>query len=327
MRRALITGITGQDGSYLAELLLSKGYDVHGIVRRVAIEDPTHRFWRIRHLLKTISLHAGSLESYASLFGIVDRVQPDECYHLAAQSFVSQSFEDAFSAISIDTTGTHFLLDALRLRAPECRFYFAGTSEMFGNAKETPQNEQTTFYPRSAYGISKLAGYHLTRNYRETFSMHASSGILFNHESPRRGFEFLTRKVAIGVARIKLGLADNLVLGNLDARRDWGFAGDFVKAMWLMLQQDNPGDYVVATGLAHSVGELIEVAFSHAGLDWRTYVKTDEALYRPTEAHDLVGNAAKASEDLGWKPAVGFHDLITSMVDADIQALSTGTSR
>jgi GDPmannose 4,6-dehydratase len=325
MQKALITGITGQDGSYLAELLLAKGYEVHGIVRRVAIEDPVHRFWRIRHILDKLTLHAGSLESYASLFNIVDRVKPNECYHLAAQSFVSQSFEDSFSTIHIDTNGTHFLLDAIRNRSPQCRFYFAGTSEMFGKAQQKPQNEQTPFYPRSAYGIAKLAGYHLTRNYREAFSLHASSGILFNHESPRRGFEFVTRKVAVGVAKIKLGLANSLSLGNLDARRDWGFAGDYVRAMWLMLQRDVPGDYVVATGKGHTVKELVDAAFSHVGLDWHEYVRVDESLYRPGEVHELVGDAGKASKDLGWRPTVAFRELITSMVDAEIETVSCDT--
>src|SRR3972149_9637204 len=236
-KRALIAGITGQDGSYLAEFLLEKGYEVHGIVRRVAIEDPEHRLWRIRHILDKITLHAASMESYASIFKVVDKVRPGECYHLSAQSFVTYSFEDEFSTINTNINGTHFVLAALKDIAPHCKFYFAASSEMFGNAKETPQNENTAFYPRSSYGISKVAGFHLTRNYREAYNLYALNGILFNHESPRRGFEFVTRKVTNTVAKIKLGLAKELRLGNLEAKRDWGFAGDYVKAMWLMLQQ------------------------------------------------------------------------------------------
>jgi len=247
-KRALITGITGQDGSYLAEFFLEKGYEVHGIVRRVAIEDPEHRLWRIRHIIDKIVLHAASMESYASIFNVVDKLRPDECYHLAAQSFVSYSFEDEFSTINTNINGTHFVLSAIKEKAPECKFYFAGSSEMFGLAKETPQNENTPFHPRSPYGISKVAGFDLTRNYREAYNLFACSGILFNHESPRRGFEFVTRKISNAVAKIKLGLSNELKLGNLEAKRDWGYAGDYVKAMWLMLQEDKPDDYVIATG-------------------------------------------------------------------------------
>ena len=233
MKKALITGITGQDGSYLAELLLARGYEVHGIVRRVAIEDPEHRLWRIRHILDKLILHAGSLESFASVFNAVDKVRPDEIYHLAAQSFVSYSFEDEFSTIGTNVNGTHYMLAAMKERVPHCRFYFAASSEMFGNATETPQNENTSFHPRSAYGISKVAGFHLTTNYRQAYDLYAVSGICFNHESPRRGFEFVSRKVTNTVAKIKLGLEKQLVLGNLDARRDWGYASDYVTAMWL----------------------------------------------------------------------------------------------
>jgi GDPmannose 4,6-dehydratase len=321
MKKALITGITGQDGGYLAELLLSKGYEVHGIVRRVAIEDPEHRLWRLRHLLDRIVLHPASMESFASIFNVIDKVRPDECYHLAAQSFVSYSFEDEFSTVTTNINGTHFVLAAIKDRAPDCRFYFAASSEMFGNARETPQNENTPFLPRSPYGISKVAGFHLTRNYREAYKLFALSGILFNHESPRRGLEFVTRKVTNAVAKIKLGLAKELKLGNLEAKRDWGFAGDYVKAMWLMLQQDIPDDYVIATGETHSVKELVEVAFSHAGLDWKDYVIIDEMLYRPAEIYELRGDFSKAKKKFGWEPALSFKELIQVMVDSDLQML------
>jgi len=321
LRRALITGITGQDGSYLAEFLLGEGYEVHGIVRRVAIEDPEQRLWRIRHLLDRLHIHAGSLESYASIFKVVERVQPDECYHLSAQSFVSYSFEDEFSTINTNINGTHFVLAALKDASPGCRFYFAGSSEMFGNATESPQSEKTPFNPRSPYGISKVAGFHLTRNYREAYGLFALSGILFNHESPRRGLEFVTRKVTRTAARIKLGLAKELRLGNLEARRDWGYAGDYVKAMWLMLQQEEPSDYVVATGETHSVKELVETSFSYLDLDWREHVVVDEALYRPAEIFELRGDSNRARRVLGWEPQVGFRELVRMMVDADLQEL------
>jgi len=321
MKRALITGITGQDGVYLAELLLSKGYEVHGIVRRVAIEDPEHRLWRLRHIMDKIILHPASMESYASIFNVAHKVKPDECYHLAAQSFVSYSFEDEFSTVATNINGTHYVLSAIKDRAPYCKFYFAASSEMFGNAKETPQNENTPFYPRSPYGISKVAGFHLTRNYREAYNLYALSGILFNHESPRRGLEFVTRKVTSAVAKIKLGLAKELRLGNLEAKRDWGYAGDYVQAMWLMLQQDEPEDYVVATGETHSIRELVELAFSYVGLDWKDYVIVDEILYRPAEIYELRGDFSKAKEKLGWKPAVSFKELIQMMMDSDLEAL------
>ncbi len=321
MKRALITGITGQDGSYLAEFLLAQGYEVHGIVRRVAIEDPEQRLWRIRHLLDRVHIHAGSLESYASIFKVIERIQPDECYHLSAQSFVSYSFEDEFSTINTNINGTHFVLAALKDAAPGCRFYFAGSSEMFGNALESPQNEKTPFNPRSPYGISKVAGFHLTRNYREAYGLFALSGILFNHESPRRGLEFVTRKVTRTAARIKLGLAKELRLGNLDARRDWGYAGDYVKAMWLMLQHEEPSDYVIATGETHSVRELVQICFSHLDLDWREHVVVDEALYRPAEIFELRGDSHRARRLLGWEPQVGFQELVQMMVEADLQAL------
>ena len=328
MKKALISGITGQDGSYLAEFLLEKGVEVHGIVRRVAIEDPEHRLWRIRHLLDDITIHAASLESFPSLFRVFNLVKPDECYHLAAQSFVGYSFDDEFSTFQSNINGTHHMLAALRECTPDCRFYFAATSEMFGKVKTVPQDEETPFHPRSAYGISKVAGYHLTRNYREAYKLHASCGILYNHESPRRGFEFVTRKIASQVAKIKLGLADKLSLGNLDAKRDWGHAKEYVQAMWLMLQQDEPDDFVVATGETHSVREFVEASFAHVGLDYEQYLKIDSRLIRPAEVELLVGNAARAREKLGWEPGIGFRDLVAEMVDADLKMLShepTGT--
>jgi len=267
---ALITGITGQDGSYLAELLLSKGYKVHGIVRRVALEDETHRLWRIRHILKDVTLHAGSLESYASLFNIILKIKPDEVYHLGAQSYVGYSFEDEYSTFNINLNGTHYVLSAVKeFAASKVRFYFAASSEMFGKIKESPQNEETSFHPRSSYGISKVTGFYLTRNYREAYKLHASNGILFNHESPRRGFEFVTRKISSAVARIKKGLQKKLKLGNIQAKRDWGHAKDYVEAMWLMLQQDVPGDYVIGTGKEHTVEDFAKKAFGHVVLNYK----------------------------------------------------------
>ena len=321
-KKALITGITGQDGSYLAEFLLEKGYEVHGIVRRVAIEDPEHRLWRIRHILDKLILHPGSLESYASIFKIVEKIKPDECYHLAAQSFVSYSFEDEFSTINTNINGTHYVLSAIKEKAPECKFYFAGSSEMFGLVKETPQNENTPFHPRSPYGISKVAGFDLTRNYREAYNLFACSGILFNHESPRRGYEFVTRKISNTVAEIKLGLSKKLTLGNLEAKRDWGFAGDYVKAMWLMLQQDKPDDYVIATGETHSVKEFAEMAFGHVDLNYQDYLNSDEIFYRPAEVHLLKGDYSKSKKILSWEPKVQFKELVQMMVDADLKYLS-----
>lgn len=321
-RRALITGITGQDGSYLAELLLSKGYYVHGMVRRVALEDPEHRLWRLRHIIKDITLHPASLESYASMFKIVEKVKPNEFYHLAAQSFVSYSFEDEFSTINTNINGAHFALSAIREKAPKCRFYFAGSSEMFGHAKEVPQTETTQFHPRSPYGISKVAGFDLTRNYREAYELFACNGILFNHESPRRGFEFVTRKITHGVARIKKGLSKEVRLGNLEAKRDWGFAGDYVEAMWLMLQAKAPDDYVIATGETHTVKEFAETAFSCVGLDWKKYVKMDKNLFRPAEVNVLCGDYSKARKKLGWKPRVKFKELVKMMVNEDMKIIS-----
>ena len=320
-RKALITGITGQDGSYLAELLLSKGYEVHGLVRRVALEDPEHRLSRITPIQDDLSLHAASLESYASIHRVIDEVRPDECYHLAAQSFVSYSFDDEFSTFNTNINGTHFLLAAVRNLAPECRFYFAGSSEQFGKADEAPQKETTRFHPRSTYGISKVAGYDLSRNYREAYGMHVSSGILFNHESPRRGFEFVTRKISSGVARIVAGKATSLHLGNLTAKRDWGHAKEYVEAMWFMLQQAAPDDYVIATGETHSVREFAELAFACIGLDYREYVVTEQSLYRPAEVTLLLGDPSKAREQLKWRHKSTFKELVFEMVSSDCRAL------
>jgi GDPmannose 4,6-dehydratase len=324
MKKALITGITGQDGSYLSEQLLDQGYEVHGIVRRVALEDPARRFTRVAHLLDRITLHPASLESYASVFHILSREKFDECYHLAAQSFVAESFADGFSTMNTNINGTHHMLAALRELQPRCRFYFAGSSEMFGKVREVPQNEATSFHPRSPYGISKVAGFDLTRNYREAYGMFCVSGILFNHESPRRGFEFVTRKITSTVARIKFGMANELLLGNLNARRDWGHAKDYVRAMHLILQQDEPNDYVVATGETHTVREFCERAFSRAGLDWERYVKVDKRFYRPAEVDLLIGDASLARNRLGWKLQYKFSDLVDEMVDADLDAVAEG---
>ena len=321
MKRALITGITGQDGSYLAELLLEKGYEVHGLVRRVAIEDPEHRLWRILHLKDRLKLHAASLESLPSIYRVFQAVKPDECYHLAAQSFVAYSFEDEFSTLNANINGTHHVLAALRDCAPNCRFYFAASSEMFGKVAQMPQNELTPFHPRSAYGISKVAGFHLTRNYREAYGVKASSGILYNHESPRRGFEFVTRKITSHAARIKLGLAKELRLGNLESRRDWGHAREYVRAMWLMLQQDEPEDYVIATGEQHSVREFVETAFSRLGLNYHDHVIIDPQLLRPADVETLLGDAAKARRKLRWSCQVKFKELVHEMVEADLRLL------
>jgi GDPmannose 4,6-dehydratase len=319
MKRALISGITGQDGSYLAELLLEQGYEVHGLVRRVALEDPSHRLSRLTYILDRIHLHSASLESFPSLYTAVQQIQPDELYHLAAQSFVSYSFEDAFSTFRSNIDGTHFMLESVRQCAPRCKIYYAASSEMFGNPAESPQWERTPFWPRSPYGVSKLTGFHLARNYREAYGLFVSSGILFNHESPRRGFEFVTRKVTSYVARIKLGLAKELPLGNLEARRDWGHAQDFVRAIHLMLQQEKPDDYVIATGQTHSVRDLCKLAFECAGLDYRDHVISRPEFYRPAEVHVLQGDASKARTALGWEPTCDFRQLVEMMVKHDLE--------
>ena len=319
---ALITGITGQDGSYLAELLLAKGYKVHGIVRRVALEDEAHRIWRIRHILDDIILHAASLESYASIFKIVQKIKPDEVYHLAAQSYVTYSFEDEFSTLNTNINGTHYILSAAKEFNKNLKFYFAGSSEMFGKVKQIPQDESTPFHPRSPYGISKTAGHYLTRNYREAYKLHASTGILFNHESPRRGFEFVSRKISFAVARIKKGLQKKLKLGNMKSKRDWGHAQDYVKAMWSMVQQETPGDYVVGTGIEHSVEDFAKKAFAHVGLNYKDYVVIDSNLIRPAEVETLLANYSKAKKILKWKPKISFDDLVISMVESDLEYIT-----
>ena len=317
-KRALITGITGQDGSYLAELLLGKGYEVHGLVRRSS----TWGIDRIEHIAGELDLIDGDMSDQASLLDAVADAAPDEVYNLAAQSFVGSSWRQAVYTGDVDALGVTRILEAVRRVAPKARFYEAASSEMFGEVAETPQTENTPFRPRSPYGVAKCYAFYITVNYRESYGMHASNGILFNHESPRRGLEFVTRKITDGVARIKLGLAEELRLGNLDAKRDWGFAGDYVEAMWLMLQQDAPGDYVVATGETHTVREFCEIAFEHAGLDWQEYVKVDERFIRPAEVDLLLGSPAKAKRVLGWEPRVNFQGLAKMMVDADLERLS-----
>jgi len=319
-KRALITGITGQDGSYLAELLLDKGYEVFGAIRRAS----TTNYWRIEHLLDRITLKPGDLLDQLSLIRLIDDIKPDEFYNLAAMSFVPASWDQPMLTGEFNSQGVTRCLEAVRQVNPKVKFYQASSSEMFGKVREVPQTELTPFYPRSPYGVSKVFAHYITVNYRESYDLFAVSGILFNHESPRRGLEFVTRKVTDGVARIKLGLADSIGLGNLDAKRDWGFAGDYVRAMWLMLQQDQADDYVVATGETHSVRDLVEVAFGHVGLDWQKHVKQDPRFLRPAEVDLLVGDPTKAKSALGWKPDVHFKQLVTMMVDADLERLSKG---
>lgn len=318
MKRALITGITGQDGSYLAEFLLNMGYDVHGTVRRTDLEDPEHRMWRLRDTLDRINIHVASLESYTSLSNIISGVNPDELYHLAAQSFVSYSFEGESHTLNTNINGTYHLLSVLKQASPQCRVYFAGSSEMFGQAEEVPQTEKTPFHPRSCYGLSKVAGYHMIRHYRESLNAFAVSGILFNHESPRRGYEYVTRKISSHVARIKLNKERELRLGNLEARRDWGHAKDYVRAMWLMLQQDQPDDYVVSTGELHSVREFAEMAFAAVDLNYADYVLVDPNFYRPSEIKPLVGDPSKARSVLGWRSEYAFSALVEEMVHNDL---------
>lgn len=317
---ALITGITGQDGSYLAELLLSKGYEVYGTVRRVALEDEKHRMSRILHIKDELHLIPATLESYSSIYNAMKIAMSDEIYHLAAQSYVGYSFDDAFSTFNTNINGTLHVISAMKDLVPNAYFYFAASSEMFGKVYEIPQTEETKFHPRSPYGISKVAGFDITRNFREAYNLFACNGILFNHESPRRGYEFVTRKISSGVARIKLGMMDKLELGNLEAKRDWGYAPDYVKAMWLMLQKEKPDDYVIATGETHSVREFVELAFKEVGLNWEDCVKVDPVLFRPAEVEQLVGDASKARRVLKWKPTVTFEELVKIMVKADMKS-------
>jgi GDPmannose 4,6-dehydratase len=318
LKKALITGIAGQDGSYLAELLLSKGYEVHGVVRRIAIEDSEHKLKNISHLLDRIHLHVASLDNVLSLIKVVRTIEPAECYHLAASSFVSYSFEDEISILNNNVNNTHYLLAALREFAPGCRIYFAGTSELFGSVAVAPQDETTPFNPRSIYGISKMASYHLVKNYREQYGLFSCAGILYNHESPRRGYEFVTRKIVSSAVKIKLGLQKTVALGNLDAHRDWGYAPDYVQAMWLMLQADTPDDYVVATGKTHSVREFVELVFVSLGLDYQDHVQVDPQFFRPTEKVRLCGNPHKIESVLGWKRTACLSEIIAEMVTAEL---------
>ena len=344
MKKALITGITGQDGSYLAELLLEKGYEVHGIVRRVASEDPEARLSRLKGIKDRVTLHPGTIESYPRMTEIFEKVKPDECYHLAAQSFVYESFEDGFSTFLTNINGTLNVLNALLKKSPKCKFYFAGSSEMFGKVEETPQTEKTKFHPRSPYGVTKVTGFELTRNFRETYGIFACSGILFNHESPRRGKEFVTRKITDAIGGIKRGEDNVLILGNLEAKRDWGFSKDYVYAMWEMLQQEEPDDYVISTGETHSIKEFLDVAFAEAGLSYeivnlskipeeeankeieklrkdknKIFVVQHPKFYRPAEVDCLIGDSSKAKEKLGWTPKTKFNELVKMMVLSDLK--------
>src|SRR5687768_8704311 len=322
-KRALITGITGQDGSYLAELLLEQGYEVFGVVRRLSAPNG----WRIDHLRDRITLCPGDLLDQLSIIRLLDKHQPDEFYNLAAMSFVPASWDTPLLTGEFNAQGVTRVLDAIRTVNPKVKFYQASSSEMFGKVREIPQTENTPFYPRSPYGVSKVFGHYITVNYRESYDLFAVSGILFNHESPRRGLEFVTRKVTHGVARIKLGMADSVALGNMDACRDWGFAGDYVRAMWLMLQQPTADDYVIASGISHSVQNLVEVAFGHVGLDWQQYVRIDPAFLRPAEVDHLIGDPARAKASLGWEPTVTFEGLVGMMVEADLERLAGAAAR
>lgn len=319
-KKVFITGITGQDGSYLAEFLLQKGYEVHGLTRWVALEDSDERFSRIRHLLREprLTLHKGDVTDYPTLFSLISKIKPDEVYHLAAISSIPASFGDEFGTFNINATATHHLLSIIKEVVPKAHFYFAGTADFFGKTPSSPQDENTPFYPTSVYGAAKITGFYLTKLYREAHGMFAVSGIAFSHESPRRGFDFVTRKVTSAVAKIRAGKEKELQLGNLDAKRDWGFAGDYVEAMWLMLQAPKPNDYVIGTGEVHTIREFVEAAFAFAGLDWKRYVVIDPALFRPIEAHEWRANTAKIEKELGWRPKTTFTDLVRLMVENDL---------
>lgn len=321
MKKALITGIAGQDGSYLAEFLLGKGYEVHGIIRKYSAEDKKLKLSRINHMLDKLILHEATFDDSINIYKILGSVNPDECYHLAAQSAVSNSFNYEFATLSTNIGSTHDFLVAIKELCKSCKFYFAASSEMYGNSKSAIQNEDTPFSPRSPYGISKTTGYYLTKYYRETYGMFALSGILFNHESPRRGIEFVTRKITNSVAKIKLGLEKELKLGNIDVKRDWGYAPEYVQTMWLMLNQEKPNDYVISTGISHSIKDFLETAFSYVDLDWNKYVKIDPKFFRPSEIFEVKGDSSKAKIDFGWEPKTSFSEIVKIMVDEDIKLL------
>lgn len=323
MKRALITGIAGQDGSYLAELLLENGYQVFGADQESTVKDP-ERLWRIDHILDDIELIPASVEDYSRIGALIRDVNPDECYHLAAKSYVDYSFDDVFSIMNTNFHGTHSVISAVNEFCPNCRFYFAGSSEMFGNPSYAPQTEETPFNPRSPYGISKVSGFFLTRNFRRNYGLFACSGITYNHESERRGVEFVTRKISSTVARIRMGLADELRLGNLKAERDWGYAPEYVKGIWLMLQQEEPDEYILASGVTHTVEEFVEMAFKHVGLEWRDYVVQDPEFFRPKEEVPLVGDSSKARKSIGWSASIKLDELVQRMVDHDLAEFRDG---